>query len=177
MIRVVKQEPQGALIAHLSTMSTSVKSYIFLAEISQNSNNGDISIQDMGMHSVCCCCILIWRRSPLEKRPLTDLFNTHPVMYASGIYVTGLVPCLVNAVDFLLYKLHVLVSELQSPVIYTVCTPWNSIFKCISYAQTINITPTWIHLWADLAEKPKRMSRAMITSSLPSLVNIHQSVL
>ena len=25
-------------------------------------------------------------------------------MYASGIYVTGLVPCLVNAVDFLLYK-------------------------------------------------------------------------
>ena len=27
-------------------------------------------------------------------------------MYASGIYVTGLVPCLVNAVDFLLYKLH-----------------------------------------------------------------------
>ena len=25
-------------------------------------------------------------------------------MYASGIHVTGLVPCLVNAVDFLLYK-------------------------------------------------------------------------
>ena len=25
-------------------------------------------------------------------------------MYASGIYVTGFVPCLVNAVDFLLYK-------------------------------------------------------------------------
>ena len=42
----------------------------------------------------------------------------------------------------------------QSPVIYSVCAPWNSIFKCITYAQTINITPTWIHLWADLAEKP-----------------------
>ena len=66
--------------------------------------------------------------------------NTPPVMYASGIYVTGLVPCLVNAVDFLLYELHI--SELQSPVIYPVCTPWNSIFKCISCAQKINITPT-----------------------------------
>ena len=42
----------------------------------------------------------------LEKA-LTDLFNAPPVMYASRIYVTGLVPCLVNAVDFLLYKLHV----------------------------------------------------------------------
>ena len=31
----------------------------------------------------------------------------------------------------------------------------------------------WIHLWADLAEKPKPMCKAMITSSLPSLVNIH----
>ena len=28
-------------------------------------------------------------------------------MYASWIYVIGLVPCLVNAVDFLLYKLHI----------------------------------------------------------------------
>ena len=27
-------------------------------------------------------------------------------MYASRIYVTGLVPCFVNVVDFLLYKLH-----------------------------------------------------------------------
>ena len=26
------------------------------------------------MHSVCCCCIPIWRRSPLEKEPLVDLF-------------------------------------------------------------------------------------------------------
>ena len=26
------------------------------------------------MHSVCCCCIPIWRRSPLEKEPLIDLF-------------------------------------------------------------------------------------------------------
>ena len=37
--------------------------------------------------------------------------------------------------------------------------------------------PPWIHLWADLAKKPKRMCRAMITLSLPSLVNIYQSVL
>ena len=108
----------------------------------------------------------------LEKA-LTDLFNAPPVMYASRIYVTGLVPCLVNAVDFLLYKLHVF----RAAVIDPVCTPWNSIFKCISYAKTINITPTLIHLWADLAEKPKRMCRAMITSCLPSLVNMHQSVL
>ena len=108
----------------------------------------------------------------LEKA-LTDLFNAPPVMYASRIYVTGLVPCLVNAVDFLLYKLHVF----RAAVIDPVCTPRNSIFKCISYAKTINITPTLIHLWADLAEKPKRMCRAMITSCLPSLVNMHQSVL
>ena len=60
----------------------------------------------MGMHSVCCCCITIWRRSPLEKRPITDLFNAPPVMYASVIYVTGLVPYLVKALDFLLYKLQ-----------------------------------------------------------------------
>ena len=66
------------------------------------------------MHSVCCCCIPIWRRSPLEKRPLTDLFNATPVMYASGIYVTGLVPCLVNAVGFLLYKLHILRAAVSS---------------------------------------------------------------
>ena len=35
-------------------------------------------------------------------------------MYASGIYVTGLVPCLVNAVDFLLYKLHVFQAAVSS---------------------------------------------------------------
>ena len=35
-------------------------------------------------------------------------------MYASGIYVTGLVPCLVNAVDFLLYKLHVFRAAVSS---------------------------------------------------------------
>ena len=34
-----------------------------------------------------------------------------------------------------------------------------------------------ISLLEYLAEKPKRMCRAMITSSLPSLVKIHQSVL
>ena len=107
------------------------------------------------------------RKGPSLTYLMHHLSCMHP-----GIYVTSMVPCLVNAVDFLLYKLHVV--QLQSPVIYPVCTPWNSIFKCISYAQTINITPTWIHLWADLAEKPKHMCRAMITSSLPSLVNIHQ---
>ena len=36
-------------------------------------HNRDISIQDTRMHSVCCCCIPIWRRSPLEKSPLIDL--------------------------------------------------------------------------------------------------------
>ena len=35
----------------------------------------------------------------------------------------------------------------------------------------------WIHLWVDLAKKPKYICRAMITSSLPSFVNIHQSFL
>ena len=55
--------------------------------------------------------------------------------------------------------------------------PFYTVFKCTSYAQTIKITPLWISLWADLAEKPKCMCRAMITSSLLSLVNIHQSVL
>ena len=35
-------------------------------------------------------------------------------MYASRIYVTGLVPCLVNAVDFLLYKLHVFRAAVSS---------------------------------------------------------------
>ena len=36
-------------------------------------------------------------------------------MYASGIYVTGLVPCLVNAVDFLLYKLKVKATHWHFP--------------------------------------------------------------
>ena len=35
-------------------------------------------------------------------------------MYASGIYVSGLVPCLVNSVDFLLYKLHVFRAAVSS---------------------------------------------------------------
>ena len=35
-------------------------------------------------------------------------------MFASGIYVTGLVPCLVNAVDFLLYKLHIFRAAVSS---------------------------------------------------------------
>ena len=35
-------------------------------------------------------------------------------MYASGIYVTGLVPCLVNAVDFLLYELHIFRAAVSS---------------------------------------------------------------
>ena len=86
-------------------------------------------------------------------------------MYASRIYVTGLVPCWVNAVDFLLYELHVFRGAVSS-YLSSLHTYRNSIFKCISYAQTINITPTWIHFWADLAEKPKSMCRAMITSSL-----------
>ena len=44
------------------------------------------------------------KKKSLEEKALTELFYVPPVMYASGIYFTGLVPCLVNAVDFLLYK-------------------------------------------------------------------------
>ena len=87
-------------------------------------------------------------------------------MYASGIFVTGLVPCLVNVVDFLLYKLHIFRAAVSS-----------YLSSLHTLELHIQVTPTWIHLWVDLAEKPKRMCRAMITSSLPSLVNIHQSVL
>ena len=47
--------------------------FIFMKSF-QTANNGNISIQDTRMHSVCCCCIPIWRRSPLEKGPLIDLF-------------------------------------------------------------------------------------------------------
>ena len=53
---------------------------------------------------------VLWRKGP----SLTDLFNVPPVMYASWIYVTGLVPCLVNAVDFLLYKLHIFRAAVSS---------------------------------------------------------------
>ena len=35
-------------------------------------------------------------------------------MYASRIYVTDLFPCLVNAVDFLLYKLHIFRTAVSS---------------------------------------------------------------
>ena len=52
---------------------------------------------------------VLWR-----KGPRIDLFNAPPVLYASGIYVTSLVPCLVNAVDFLLYKLHVFHAAVSS---------------------------------------------------------------
>ena len=61
-------------------------------------------------------------------------------MYASGIYVTGLVPCLVNAVDFLLYKLHVLVSELQSTINFTVsCEAAQNVNKCDVTASILHI--------------------------------------
>ena len=46
---------------------------LFLKSV-RKANNRDISIQDTTMHSVCCCCIHIWRRSLLEKGPLIDLF-------------------------------------------------------------------------------------------------------
>ena len=54
---------------------------------------------------------VLWRKGP----SLTYLnFNAPPVIYASGIYVTSLVPCLVDAVDFLLYKLHVFRAAVSS---------------------------------------------------------------
>ena len=95
-------------------------------------------------------------------------------MYASGIYVTGLVPCLVNAVDFLLYKLHIFRAAVSS---YLSSLHTLKLHIQVHQLCTKNKHNTWIHLSADLAEKLKRMCRAMITSSLPSLVNIYQSVL
>ena len=50
----------------------------------------------------------------VRKGPSLTYFNAPPVMYASGIYVTGLVPCLVNAVDFLLYELHIFRAAVSS---------------------------------------------------------------
>ena len=49
------------------------------------------------------------------------LFNAQPVMYESRIYVRGLVPCLVNAVDFFLYELHVFRAAVSSylSILYT----------------------------------------------------------
>ena len=60
---------------------------------------------------------VLWR-----KGPLTDLFNAPPVMYAFGIYVTSLVPCLVNAVDFVLYKLHSLLTLELHIQVHQLCT-------------------------------------------------------
>ena len=40
----------------------------------RTAKNHNISIQDMRMHSVCCWCNPIWRRSPLEKGPAIDPF-------------------------------------------------------------------------------------------------------
>ena len=124
---------------------------------------------------VCCCCIPIWRRSPLEKRPLTDQFNAPPVMYASRIYVTGLVPCLVKAVDFLLYKLHTCFPSCSLQLFIQFVTPWNSIFKCISYAQTIKHNTYLDPSLGGFGRKPKRMCRAMITS-FPTKFGQHPSI-
>ena len=81
--KIINKSPKGhwsltwvqwALLLKVRFLSKSESTTAIFFEISQNSNNRNISIQDTGMHSVCCCCIPIWRRSSLEKEPLIDLF-------------------------------------------------------------------------------------------------------
>ena len=120
-----KQEPQGALIAHLSSMSTNLFKVRFLSKWLIRKHD-------------CHICEI----SPNSKQ--------------SGYFNSGYEDA------FGLLLLHSDLKKKSSKE----GTPHWPIF-----------VPPWIHLWADLAKKPERMCRAMITSSLPSLVNIHQSVL
>ena len=96
-------------------------------------------------------------------------------MHASRIYVTGLVPCLVNVADFPLYKLQVFRAEVSSYLssLHTLELHIQAHQLCTNKKKT----STWIHHWVDLAEKLKRICSALITSSLPSFVNMHQYVL
>ena len=136
-------------------------------------NNHDISIQYTRIHLLCCCCIPTWRRSPLKKSPsltyfcatchvhvcIRNLCNRFGSMFSHCSWISVVInyTCSVDAVSSYLSSLHTLEPNIQ---VHQLCTKKN-------------ITPTW----ADLAEKPKCMCRGMITSSLPSLVNIYQSVL
>ena len=61
---------QWALLLKVRFLSKSESMTVKFVKSTWTANNHDISIQDTRMHSVCCCCIPIWRRSPLEKGPL-----------------------------------------------------------------------------------------------------------
>ena len=65
---------QWALLLKVRFLSKSESMTVKFVKSVRTANNHDISIQDTRMHSVCCCCIPIWRRSPLEKGPLIDPF-------------------------------------------------------------------------------------------------------
>ena len=65
---------QWALLLKVRFLSKSESMTVKFVKSVLTANNHDISIQDTRMHSVCCCCIPIWRRSPLEKEPLIDPF-------------------------------------------------------------------------------------------------------
>ena len=103
---IAKQEPKG----HISlsrvqwTLLLKVRflrksegmTAIFVRSV-RTANNPDISIQDTRMHSVCCCCIPIWRRSLLAKGSFIDLLQTrnyHPELFysqkwESQIHISG----------------------------------------------------------------------------------------
>ena len=74
-------------------------------------------------------------------------------MYASGIYVTGLVPCLVKAVDFLLYKLHIFPAAVSSYLssLHTLELHIQVHQLCTNNQHNAYLDPPL----ADLAEKPK----------------------
>ena len=86
---------------------------------------------------------LLLLHSDLKKKSFGEkaphwLFNVPPVMYASGIYVTGLVPCLVNAVDFLLYKYTG-----QSNALKSILICWKAVGEGSCYLKCTVLTD-WI---------------------------------
>ena len=60
-------------------------------------------------------------------------------MYASGIYLTGLVPWLVNAVDFLLYKYTG-----QSNALKSIPIGWKAVGGEGSCYLICTVLPDWI---------------------------------
>ena len=65
---------QWTLLLKVRLLSKSESMTVKFMKSVRTANNHDVSIQDTRMHSVCCCCIPIWRGSPLEKGPLIDPF-------------------------------------------------------------------------------------------------------
>ena len=91
---------------------------------------------------------VLWRKGHLQTYLMSHL------SYIS-IYVTGLVPCLVNAVDFLLYELHVFRAAVSSYLssLHTLELHIQLHQLCTNNKHNIYLDPPL----ADLAEKPKRM--------------------